>query len=139
MQPTGAAQPEFEWFQLDVTGATDGVTQPVFVQGGDVSPASLGFSSDVAIFNASIAVNAAGALIINFTASGTSMDPAAYYMVAGPNQSFGAPILYQSSDAPMISPLNSAGLVRWGTYSRRRPIRTILTASGSRTNTSTAR
>ena len=112
--PAGATQPEFNWFQLDVTNAADGVTQPVVVQGGNISPASLGFSSDVAIFNASIAVNEAGDVIINFTASGTSMEPSDYYMVAGPSQSFGAPVLYQSSTSPFISASGATGLQRWG-------------------------
>lgn len=43
----------------------------------------LGFSSDVAILNASIAANAAGDVIVNFTASGTSMDPNDFCMRAG--------------------------------------------------------
>jgi hypothetical protein len=110
----GATQPEFNWFQLDVTNAADGVTLPVVVQGGNISPASLGFSSDVAIFNASIAVDKAGDVLINFTASGTSMEPSDYYMVAGPNQNFGAPVLYQSSTSPFISSVSATGLQRWG-------------------------
>ncbi len=119
VMPAAGAQPEFQWFQLDVTNAVDGVTPPVLVNGGDISATSLGFTSDVALFNSSIAVNAAGDVLINFTASGTSMDPSDYYIVAGPNQSFGAPVLYQASNAPFVAPdsFNTSSnptLQRWG-------------------------
>jgi hypothetical protein len=122
VKPVGATQPQLEWFQLDVTNAADGVTLPVLVQGGDISAASLGFSSDVALFNASIAVNGAGDVLINFTASGASILPADYYIVAGRNESFGAPVLFQASSAPVTNnPLGSAdpttGVQRWGVTS----------------------
>ena len=122
VMPAGATQPQLEWFQLDVTNATDGVTKPVLVQGGNISAASLGFTSDIALFNASIAVNAVGDVLINFTASGASVLPADYYIVAGRNQDFGAPVLFQASSAPVTNnPLGGAdpatGVQRWGVSS----------------------
>jgi hypothetical protein len=122
VMPVGATQPQLEWFQLDVTNATDGVTKPILVQGGDISATSLGFTSDIALFNASIAVNGAGDVLINFTASGASVLPADYYIVAGRNDNFGAPALFQASTAPVTNnPLGSAdpatGVQRWGVSS----------------------
>ncbi|MDI9849624.1 Hint domain-containing protein [Rhodoblastus sp. 17X3] len=114
-QVSSGSQPVVAWFQYDVT--TPG--SPQFVAGGEITGASTGLGADVAIFNPSIAVNAAGDVLINFTASGTSLLPSDYYVVAGPNQNFSAPTLYQSSNSALINnPLGSAdpatGVQRWG-------------------------
>ncbi len=101
---TAGTQPEFEWFELNVTGAS-----PQYVQGGDISPTSLGLASDVAIYNASIAVDGAGDVLINFTASEATaaatsttaavagMNPTDYYTIAPSGGSFGAAVAYQTS------------------------------------------
>jgi hypothetical protein len=92
---------------------------PQFVAGGEITDASTGLGADVALFNPSIAANAAGDVLINFTASGTSLLPSDYYVIAGPNQGFGAPTLYQSSSTALIdNPFPggdpATGVQRWG-------------------------
>lgn len=114
-QVSPGSQPVVAWFEYDVT--TPG--SPQFVAGGEITGASTGLGADVAIFNPSIAVNAAGYVLINFTASGISLLPSDYYVVAGPNQNFSAPTLYQSSTSALINnPLPggepATGVQRWG-------------------------
>ena len=87
------------------------------MQGGDISPASLGFSSDVAIFNASIAVDAAGDVLINFTASGNLNGPVGLLYRRGRQSELWRADALSGERAPLVQPLNSAGLVRWGNNS----------------------
>ncbi|WP_296714408.1 Hint domain-containing protein [Rhodoblastus sp.] len=114
-QASPSSQPVVAWFQYDVTTPSS----PQFVAGGEITGVSTGLGANVAIFNPSIAVNAAGDVLINFTASGTTQLPSDYYVVAGPNQSFSAPTLYQSSDSALINnPLPggdpATSVQRWG-------------------------
>ena len=68
------------------------------------------------MFNGSLAVDAAGDLLINFTASSANMYPSDYYVyqTAG-SSSFSAPNLYQASTGFFNS--GASGAQRWGAYS----------------------
>jgi len=73
----------------------------------------------VATFNGSIAVDAAGDVIINFTASGPNMYPGDYYVYqrgSDPPGSFSAPALYQASIG-FFNSGNGASVQPWGNYS----------------------
>src|SRR6266436_7211059 len=59
MKPIGSSVPEVHWFKIDVSNPN----APTLVAQGDISGASLG--SNVATFNGSIAVDAAGDVLIN--------------------------------------------------------------------------
>jgi hypothetical protein len=112
--PAGAAAPQLHWFKLDVSNPAS----PQLVAQDEISGTSLGLGTGTAVFNGSIAADAAGDVLINFTASGPSMDPADYYTVMGANSSaFGTPVLYQSSNAPFIQAVGAAGLQSWGPIS----------------------
>ncbi|WP_426413159.1 alkaline phosphatase family protein [Bradyrhizobium ganzhouense] len=94
MKPVGSSVPLVHWFKIDVSNPS----APSLVAQGDISGAAIGTS--VATFNPSIAVDASGDVIINFTASGPNMYPADYYVFQGggdPAGSFSAPVLYQAS------------------------------------------
>ncbi len=109
-KPIGSSVPLVHWFKIDISNPNS----PTLVAQGDISGASLG--SNVATFNASIAVDGAGDVIINFTASGPNMYPGDYYVFHGANDpvgSFSAPILYQASTGFFDSG-NGSSVQRWG-------------------------
>jgi hypothetical protein len=110
VMPSAGSVAEIEWFQLDVTNPAN----PQYVNGNVISGASIG--SGVAVFNPSIAVDANGDVLINFSASGPNMYPSDYYTVLGAGASaFSAPTQYQASNTFLDSgALNDQ---RWGTYS----------------------
>jgi hypothetical protein len=90
---------------------------PTLVAQGDISGATLG--SNVATFNGSIAVDATGDVLINFTASGPNMYPGDYYVLHAAGDSsntFSAPTLYQASGSFFDSG-NGSSVQRWGAYS----------------------
>jgi hypothetical protein len=94
MKPIGSSVPLIHWFKVDVSNPS----APTLVAQGDISGVTIG--TNVATFNSSIAVDAAGDVIINFTASGPNNYPSDYYVFQGatdPTGSFSAPILYQAS------------------------------------------
>jgi hypothetical protein len=111
--PTGASAPEIHWFKLDVSNPAS----PQLVIQGDLSGSLLG-DPNIALFNASIAVDGRGDVLINFTASGPNMDPSDYYVVQGAqDSSFGTPTLYQASTSYFEQTPGATGMQRWGTYS----------------------
>jgi len=69
IKPVGSSVPLVHWFKLNVSNPN----APTLVAQGDISGAAIG--TNVATFNPSIAVDAAGDVIINFTASGPNMYP----------------------------------------------------------------
>ncbi|WP_296709382.1 alkaline phosphatase family protein, partial [Rhodoblastus sp.] len=110
VKPAGASQPAIHWFKINVSNPN----APTLAAQGDITGAAIG--SDVGVFNASIAVDAAGDVLVNFTASGASMYPADYYVYATAGSStFSAPALYQSSTGFFDSGVS--GAQRWGAYS----------------------
>ncbi|MDI9847256.1 VCBS repeat-containing protein, partial [Rhodoblastus sp. 17X3] len=113
VQPSPTSQPAVEWFRYDVSNPSS----PVLAGHGEITGSSTGLGASVAIFNPSIAVNAAGDVLINFTASSRTTFPSDYYVVAGPDLTFGAPTLYQASTSFFESSATATGLQRWGTYS----------------------
>lgn len=113
MKPIGSAVPLVHWFKIDARNPS----APTVVAQGDISGAAIG--TNVATFNPSIAVDALGDVIINFTASGPNMYPADYYVFQGgrdPTGSFSAPILYQASTGFFDSG-NGSSVQRWGVNS----------------------
>ncbi len=112
VMPSGATTPEIHWFKLNVANPAS----PTVAAQGDISGASIG--SGVGVFNASIAVDGNGDVLINFTASGSSLDPSDYYVTMGAGASiFSAPTLYQSSASYFQQTSGATGAQRWGTYS----------------------
>lgn len=112
-KPAGSNVPLVHWFKIDVSNPNS----PSLAAQGDISGASLGV--DVSTFNGSLAVNGAGDIIINFTASGPGMYPSDYYVfqsATDPIGSFSAPILYQASSG-FFNAGNGATTQRWGAYS----------------------
>ncbi|MBR0722559.1 alkaline phosphatase family protein [Bradyrhizobium manausense] len=110
MKPSGSSVPLVHWFKIDVSNPN----APSLVAQGDISGAAIGTS--VATFNPSIAVDAAGDIIINFTASGPNMYPADYYVFQGggdPTGSFSAPVLYQASTS-FFNSGDGSSVQRWG-------------------------
>jgi Phosphoesterase family len=110
MKPIGSSVPLVHWFKVDVSNPN----APALVAQGDISGASIG--TNVATFNSSIAVDAAGDVLINFTASGPNNYPSDYYVFQGagdPTGSFSAPILYQASTGFFDSG-DGASVQRWG-------------------------
>ena len=107
IQPSGTSVPEIEWFKIDVSNPN----APSLAAQGQITGAAIG--TGVGVFNPSIAVDAAGDVLVNFTASGASMYPADYYayQVAG-GSAFSAPALYQSSTGYFDSGV--PGLQPWG-------------------------
>ncbi|WP_434721497.1 Ig-like domain-containing protein [Mesorhizobium sp. RIZ17] len=113
VKPVGSSTPQVHWFKLDVSNPSS----PVLVAQGNISGASIG--AGVATFDGSIAVDQAGDVVINFTASGPNMYPADYYsfLAAGdPSGTFSAPVLYQAS-ASYLADGDGPTVQRWGTYS----------------------
>jgi hypothetical protein len=107
-KPLGSSVPLLHWFKIDVSNPNS----PTLVAQGDVSGTSIG--TDVATFDGSIAVNGAGDVILNFTASGPNMYPADYYVFkAAKDASFSAPILYQASTGFFDSG-DGSDTQRWG-------------------------
>jgi hypothetical protein len=113
VKPIGSSVPEVHWFKVDVSNPN----APTLVAQGDISGASIG--SNVATFNGSLAVDAAGDVLINFTASGPNMYPADYYVYqkgSDPVGSFSAPVLYQASTGFFDSG-NGSSVQPWAGYS----------------------
>ena len=113
VKPSGATATEIHWFKLNLSNPA---APTVAAQGDDISGASIG--SGVGVFNPSIAVDVNGDVLLNFTASGSSLDPSDYYavMTAGAS-TFGAPTLYQASTSYFQQTSGATGAQRWGTYS----------------------
>ena len=109
MKPSGSSVPLVHWFKIDVSNPS----APALVAQGDISGASLG--TNVATFDPSIAVDAAGDVIINFTASGPNMYPSNYIFQGGssPVGSFSTPILYQASTS-FFNSGDGNSTQRWG-------------------------
>ncbi|MBN9581738.1 MAG: phosphoesterase [Afipia sp.] len=113
MKPIGSTVPLVHWFKIDVGNPA----APKLIAQGDISGASLG--PNVSTFNGSIAVDGAGDVVINFTASGPNMYPSDYYVyqaASDPVGSFSSPVLYQASTGFFDSG-NGSGVQRWGAYS----------------------
>src|SRR6266436_7184800 len=109
-KPIGSSVPLVHWFKIDISNPSS----PTLVAQGDVSGASLG--SNVATFNGSIAVDAAGDVLINFTASGPNIYPSYYYVfqsATDPSGAFSAPIQYQASSG-FFNSGNGSSVQRWG-------------------------
>ncbi len=112
-KPIGSSVPLVHWFKIDISNPNS----PTLVAQGDISGASLG--SNVATFNGSIAVDAGGDVLINFTASGPNMYPGDYYVfhaASDPSGAFSAPIQYQASSG-FFNSGNGSSVQRWGLYS----------------------
>jgi hypothetical protein len=113
IKPIGSSVPAVHWFKIDVSNPN----APTLVAQGDITGAAIG--TNVATFNGSIAVDAAGDVIINFTASGPNMYPGDYYVYqrgSDPPGSFSAPTLYQASTG-FFNSGNGASVQPWGNYS----------------------
>ncbi|WP_445502950.1 Ig-like domain-containing protein [Microvirga sp. G4-2] len=113
LKPPGSSVPLVHWFKIDARNPD----APVLAAQGDISGASIG--DGVATFNGSIAVNEAGAAVINFTASGPDMYPACYYVYSedlSSAQPWSAPVLYKASTG-YFDTGNGASVQRWGDYS----------------------
>jgi hypothetical protein len=111
--PPGSNVPLVHWFKIDVSNPSS----PTLVAQGNISGATLG--SNVATFNPSLAIDAAGDVLINFTASGPNLYPQDYYVYqlgSGPVGSFSAPILYQASTG-FFNSGDGSSVQRWGLYS----------------------
>ncbi len=111
--PTGSSVPLVHWFKIDVNNPNN----PTLVAQGDISGASLG--TNVATFNGSLAVDGAGDVVINFTASGPNMYPSDYYVyeaASDPAGTFSSPVLYQASTG-FFNSGNGSSVQRWGAYS----------------------
>jgi hypothetical protein len=112
VKPSASSPPAIHWFKLNVSNAAS----PSVVAEGDLTGATIG--SGVGVFDASIAVDGNGDVLINFTASGPNMTPADYYALSAPGaSSFSAPTQYQSSTSYFQETANATGAQRWGTYS----------------------
>jgi hypothetical protein len=110
MKPPGSSVPLVHWFKVDVSDSN----VPILVAQGNITGAAIGI--DVGTFNSSIAVNMAGDILINFTASGPNNYPSDYYVFQGaadPPGSFSGPILYQASTGFFDSG-DGASAQRWG-------------------------
>jgi hypothetical protein len=110
MKPNGSSVPLVHWFKIDVSNPN----APTLAAQGDISGAAIGTS--VATFNPSIAVDASGDVLINFTASGPNMYPGDYYVYqkgSDPAGSFSAPIVFQASTGYFNSG-NGSSVQRWG-------------------------
>ena len=110
IEPSGSSVPEIEWFKINVSNPN----APTLAAQGQITGAAIG--SGVGVFNPSLAVDAAGDVLVNFTASGASIYPTDYYAYedAG-GSSFSAAAPYQSSTSYFNS--GASGAQRWGTYS----------------------
>jgi hypothetical protein len=109
VRPVGSSAPEIHWFKIDVSNPGN----PILVAQGDIPGTAIG--ANVAVFDASVAVDGSGDVVINFTASGPNMYPADYYVYdrgTDSSYSFSAPIPYQASSGFFNS--NATGAQRWG-------------------------
>jgi hypothetical protein len=105
--PPGGTQPAVHWVKVDLSNYS------LVAQGDITGPGG------AAAFNPSIAVDGNGDVLVNYTVSSPTMDPAAYasVMQAG-TSSFLAPVLYGSSAAPETATFGITGnVIRWGDYS----------------------
>jgi len=105
--PPGGTQPAVHWVKIDLSNNS------VAAQGTIAGPGG------AAAFNPSIAVDGNGDVLVNYTVSSSTMDPAAYasVMPAG-TSSFLAPVLYGSSAAPETADFGvTNNVIRWGDYS----------------------
>jgi len=105
--PPGSTQPAVHWVKIDAS------SDSVVAQGNITGP------SGAAAFNPSIAVDANGDVLVNYTVSSSSMYPAAYasVMPAG-SSSFLAGVQYGSSNAPETATFGvTNNVIRWGDYS----------------------
>jgi large repetitive protein len=105
--PPGGTQPAVHWVKVDLS------SNSLVAQGDIAGPGG------VAAFNPSIAVDGNGDVLVNYTVSSSTMDPAAYasVMPAG-SSSFLAPVLYGSSAAPETADFGvTNNVIRWGDYS----------------------
>lgn len=114
-----AGVPTAHWAKIDVRDPG----HAKLVAQGNVSGAQIG--QGVGTFNSSIAVDGAGDVLINFTATGPSLVPSDYYVVqpaGAPDGSFSKPVEIKASAGP-YGPSVSAGSAaavqptRWGDYS----------------------
>lgn len=105
------------WAKLDVHDPG----HATLVAQGNISGAQIG--SGVGTFNSSVAVDGAGDVLVNFTATGPSLVPTDYYVVqyAGTSDgSFSKPVEYKASAGPFTDPgvpANAGQTTRWGDYS----------------------
>ena len=104
--PSGT-EPAVHWVKVDVSNDT------LVAQGNITGP------SGAVAFNPSIAVDANGDVLVNYTVSSSSMDPAAYASVMpSGSSSFLAPVQYGSSVAPETASFGvTNNVIRWGDYS----------------------
>ncbi|SED63550.1 hypothetical protein SAMN05519104_3975 [Rhizobiales bacterium GAS188] len=110
VMPVGSSLPEVHWFKMDVSNPN----APALVAQGDISGAAIG--AGVATFDGSIAVDAAGDVIVNFAASGPNLYPSDYYVFQGatdPAGSFSAPVLYQAGTG-FFDTGDGSSTQRWG-------------------------
>lgn len=107
VMPPGSTQPAVHWVQVDASN------NALVAQGNITGPGG------AAAFNPSIAVDSNGDVLVNFTASSSSMYPGAFaaVMPAG-SSSFLAPVQYGSSVAPETATFGvTHNVIRWGDYS----------------------
>jgi hypothetical protein len=105
--PPGSTQPAAHWVKIDTSNYS------LVAQGNITGPGG------AAAFNPSIAVDANGDVLVNFTSSSSSMYPGAFaaVMPAG-SSSFLAPVQYGSSNAPETATFGvTNNVIRWGDYS----------------------
>ena len=105
--PPGETQPAVHWVKIDLS------SNSVAAQGNITGPGG------ATAFNPSIAVDGNGDVLVNYTVSSSTMDPAAYasVMPAG-SSSFLSPVLYGSSVAPETATFGvTNNVIRWGDYS----------------------
>ena len=105
--PPGGAQPDVHWVQVDAA------SDKLVAQGDIAGP------SGAVAFNPSIAVDANGDVLVNYTVSSSAMDPGAYasVMPAG-SSSFLPAVQYGSSVAPEKATFGvTNNVIRWGDYS----------------------
>ena len=105
--PPGSTLPAAHWVKIDTSNNS------LVAQGNITGPGG------AAAFNPSIAVDANGDVLVNFTSSSSSMYPGAFaaVMPAG-SSSFLAPVQYGSSNAPETATFGiTNNVIRWGDYS----------------------
>ena len=105
--PPGSTLPAAHWVKIDTSNNS------LVAQGNITGPGG------AAAFNPSIAVDANGDVLVNFTSGSSSMYPGAFaaVMPAG-SSSFLAPVQYGSSNAPETATFGiTNNVIRWGDYS----------------------
>jgi hypothetical protein len=124
IQPSGSSTPTVELVQVDMSGATPVIKAALNL---DSLLPTTGSTQGAATFNASLAVDNAGDLLVNFNVSGPHMYPADYYAewtapaggFTGSNPLPSTPTVlvdYQNSVAAYIDPGHDS-VARWGDYS----------------------